>query len=93
VIQALVNHGSNVHATDDNGRTPLYCIVKMGMTESAIELLKGGAKLDAVDRSRETVLHRAAAAGNLDLAKPLLTKNADIATRMIVGGRRYTWLA
>jgi len=56
-VRALVARGDDVHATDDNRRTPLHYAAHVAHAEIARILLENGARVDAKDGKGQTPLH------------------------------------
>ena len=65
----------------DTGETPFMAAIKEGKYSIAAELLKQGAKQEAVDKKGRTALLRAAASNDLSAVKWLLEKNVNVNRR------------
>jgi ankyrin repeat protein len=53
----LLEHGANVGAVDNEGRTPLHAAAEGGKVKVVRVLLEHGANVDAVDNEGRTSLH------------------------------------
>lgn len=58
-IRMLINHGANVDARDDKGRTPFMLAVKKGVMENAKLLLRLGADINAVNKEGDSAVRYA----------------------------------
>ena len=67
------------NAADSLGLTPLHYAARHGHKHVAHELVKHGARIDAVDRDNETALLKAAFHGHDSTVKLLLDNHADMA--------------
>ena len=80
----LIKHGALVNRKDNNGRTPLSCVIEANPDELSeysdiIQLLlDNGADVVAADRQGVTLMHKAAAAGNKDIILLLLKHGASV---------------
>jgi len=80
----VIKHGALVNCKDNNGRTPLSCIIEAKPDEwskySDITqlLLDNGADVVVADRQGVTLMHKAAAAGNKEIILLLLTHGAAV---------------
>lgn len=61
IVKALLKHGANVNARNDNGRTALFTAIYQNNTEIALCLIENGANLEYDDIKKEnfTLLHYA----------------------------------
>ena len=81
-VQSLLRHGADVNAPGAWGRTPLLFASVHGRLEAVLCLLEYGADVNAKDKDDDwTSLHLAAAMGHFGIARTLLKKNADTASR------------
>ncbi|XP_062327619.1 putative palmitoyltransferase ZDHHC13 [Osmerus eperlanus] len=77
----LMAKGQEVDLPDNNGQTPLMLAAqKIIGTEPSSFLVKCNASVSAVDQSRNTALHCAVLAGNVDAAHVLLEAGASVDT-------------
>jgi ankyrin repeat protein len=77
----VASRPEDVHALDENGRTPLHAALYGGHTEVAQLLLSCGASRDAWDDDDWTPMHIASQRGNLDIVRLLLQEKADLNTQ------------
>jgi cytohesin len=93
VALALLDHGANVHAQNDNGQTPLHR-VSLGSEYSLAErdyphfsqlMLEHGADVNARDKDQATPLHSASFMSMLEVARVLLDHGANIHARNVHG--------
>ncbi|KAJ5950776.1 uncharacterized protein N7479_009189 [Penicillium vulpinum] len=83
-VQVLCQHGANVHALDEHGRTPLHLCadfpVQHGEIASEITslLVSYGASPEARDEDGETSMQRAARVGNYMMISTLAGLGADV---------------
>lgn len=84
-IEALLRHGVDINARDEQGNTPL--IVAAGGSDSGIvaQLIRLGAKIDARDRQGNTALMVAARFCNYWTIIPLLESGAVLHARDVSG--------
>ncbi|KAF8846652.1 ankyrin [Acephala macrosclerotiorum] len=77
----LILAGSNVHATDKDGSTPLHLAAQAELVKTVALLLENGATASAKNRSGLTPLYYALSSPyyhkKLDLARPLVSVGAD----------------
>jgi ankyrin repeat protein len=61
IVKALIEHGANVNAENDNGRTALFTAIYQNNTDIALCLIENGATLEYKDIHKEnfTLLHYA----------------------------------
>ncbi|KAF3023573.1 hypothetical protein E8E14_011300 [Neopestalotiopsis sp. 37M] len=85
IVMALVLAGADLHAVDDEGRTPLVRVAKGEMGDGLVALmLESGAEVNAADKEGNTALHYAAMqnnlleTGNVETIKILLANGADL---------------
>ncbi len=76
-IRWLVEHGADIEARDEYGKTPLHSHAQSwcGHAELLIEL---GADIEALDRDRETPLFRAATSFHPNTVRMLLDRGAQV---------------
>jgi uncharacterized protein len=79
ICRDLIEHGADINAKNDNGRTALFTAIYQNNTELAIMLIDNGAEceIDNSIMSNFTLLHYAVFQGNYVLAKALLQKNCN----------------
>ncbi len=78
-VETLLEAGADVNVRQETYQgTPLQYAANEGHAEVAKILLKGKAKIDAVDTFGRTPLMWAAMAGKKDVAEVLLSKDADV---------------
>jgi ankyrin repeat protein len=91
ITKALLDHGANVHAQNDNGQTPLHQVSlhseyqEYGHNHFAKLMLEHGADVNAWDKDQETPLHSASFMSNLEVARVLLDHGANIHARNVHG--------
>lgn len=91
IIDKLIAYGAEIDAKDNKGQTPLHKMAMCCSKEAtfadgkvvhvkgiADRLLEYGADIDAKDNSGKTPLHTAVEKGNIELAKHLVSKGADL---------------
>lgn len=87
VVEILLRHGARINvAAAEKGLTPLhmasehgreYTGTQLGRMETVETLINNGAKVDALDKSGLTPLHRAVGSGSVETATVLLDNGAD----------------
>ncbi|CAH0549306.1 unnamed protein product [Brassicogethes aeneus] len=86
IVNVLVSNGADIDAQDINGKSPLIYAVRKNHTETAKFLINKGADVNLRgSKDNATALHDAAATGNVEIAKVLLSKDADIDAQDING--------
>jgi ankyrin repeat protein len=81
MLRVLLEAGAEVNRSDDKGATPLMTVAASELpdaSEMAEMLIDNGAKVDSKDQRKETALHYAARAGNLEVARKLIEKGATV---------------
>ena len=78
VLQAIINHGIDVNATDKQAVTALMIACSMGNTYAIDILLKSGADVKATSKKKLTALLLASHMGNTDAIDMLLHSGADV---------------
>jgi ankyrin repeat protein len=80
VIPELLAKGADPNSVDKTGTTPLLYACQSGDREAVAELVKGGAKVDAVlGAAKTTSLHLAVGSDSLDLVSFLLARKDGLA--------------
>ncbi|MDE1152477.1 MAG: ankyrin repeat domain-containing protein [Micavibrio sp.] len=77
-ITDLANFGANLHARDNDGRTPLHYACVQGKIDGLRQLLSLGLDVNATDEKGYTPLHVAAARGEPAVIAELLGAGANI---------------
>lgn len=77
VVEFLLEHGAEVHASDKGGLVPLHNACSYGHYEVTELLVKHGANVNVADLWKFTPLHEAAAKGKYEIVKLLLKHSAD----------------
>ncbi|XP_002931656.2 ankyrin-3 [Xenopus tropicalis] len=78
IINALIDKGTNINATNDIQYTPLLLAAELGKTESAQALIEKGAQLDVRTPNMSTALHLAVQGGDASITKLLIRKGINI---------------
>ncbi|MDR2884435.1 MAG: ankyrin repeat domain-containing protein, partial [Deferribacteraceae bacterium] len=79
VAEMLVKSGNiDVTYVDDEGRTPLHYIAKLGMTSLAKFVLENGVDINYADKFHQTALHFAAGNKQKEMLKFLLSNGANM---------------
>ena len=75
----LIEHGADVKAAAQTGRTPLMVASRQQGNSSTVALLiSKGADVKAADRNGVTALHQATIAGDLESMRHLIERGADV---------------
>eukprot|EP01102_Stenamoeba_stenopodia_P010648 TRINITY_DN3233_c0_g1_i1.p1 TRINITY_DN3233_c0_g1~~TRINITY_DN3233_c0_g1_i1.p1 ORF type:complete len:267 (+),score=77.77 TRINITY_DN3233_c0_g1_i1:123-923(+) len=79
VVKVLIDRGADVHKTsnDFHGRLPLHLAAKFGKTTVVKTLLSRGSKIDALTATNETIVHKAAVAGDDELMELVLAQGGN----------------
>jgi ankyrin repeat protein len=77
VASYLVEHGANIEAVDESGRTPLILAAERNYELSEM-LLNAGSRIDATDNNRRTPLMSASRSGSLSVTDMLIKRGAPI---------------
>ena len=77
-IQAALDRGANIEATDNDGQTALMQAARWGHADAVKLLLEKGANVKSTDKNGTTALLCAAPNGSADMVKLLLEKGSDI---------------
>ena len=65
--------------------TPLHKAVKLGNTQTVLDLIANGAKIDSRNKHNKTPLHIAARGNHLTIVDILLQNGADIDAQSLFG--------
>lgn len=77
-VELLINHGANVNATTENGKTALIVAAENSNKEMLELLIKHGANINAADESGYTALMVAAKHNEKEITKFLVERGADV---------------
>ena len=86
IARLLLAKGADVNAKDGIGQTPLIC-AEMSQTDLVELLVRSGADVKAASMAGITAMMQAAGAGNVAVAKLLLSKGADVNAANTMGGK------
>ncbi len=78
-VDALLQYKAPKEQWNKWGQTPLDCYAQLGYDESASVLLRRGAKVDSLNKDKETPLHRAIAYNKPKVVKLLIEWEASLA--------------
>ncbi|MEE6495014.1 hypothetical protein FKM82_001929 [Ascaphus truei] len=78
IINALIDKGTDVNATNDIYYTPLLLAAELGKAESARALVEKGAHLNVRTPNLNTALHLAVQGGDVSITKLLIQKGMNI---------------
>ncbi|XP_053549194.1 CARD- and ANK-domain containing inflammasome adapter protein-like [Bombina bombina] len=78
IINALIDKGTDINATNDIQYTPLLLAAELGHSESVYALINKGARLDVRTANLNTALHLAVQAGDVSVTKLLIQKGINI---------------
>jgi len=90
----LLEHGANINARDEHGRTPLYGTLEGDPGHLALVplLLANGADTNSEDEGRMTLLRMALEEGHLRVVRGLLDLGANVHVRNNRGLTVATWM-
>ena len=77
VVRALLKHGADVTAQNEDGMTPLHWASRKGRAEAIDVLLQHGADATARDINKSTPLHHASIGGYVESVRVFLEHNVD----------------
>ncbi len=77
-MQAMIDDGAYVNATDKYGQTPLHAAAGLGKAKVIPVLLKAGADVNAKEKTGFTPLHAAANNGQAKIISILVQAGADV---------------
>lgn len=77
VVEYLLEHSADVHASDKGGLIALHNSSSYGHLEVTQMLIKAGANVNALDLWKFSPLHEASAKGKYEIVKLLLKNGAD----------------
>ncbi|XP_059176234.1 serine/threonine-protein phosphatase 6 regulatory ankyrin repeat subunit B-like [Physella acuta] len=78
VVNVLLKGGANVHAVDEDDRTPLHIASIFGDLDIVKSLIKAGSNINAVDKFGNTPLFFSLLYNHRELAKYLIKSGADV---------------
>lgn len=84
IVKTLLAHHADPNARDENGDTPLFRLNDDAETIGGM-LVSAGAKIDATNNEGRTALHVDSMGGGLDAIKFLLSHNADVSLKDLMG--------
>ena len=87
-VNALVSAGSDIHAQDAAGFTPLNMAAQQGKVETINALLAAGSNIQTPATTGVTPLHSAAAFGTPEAINALIDAGANIHAMENRGSRR-----
>ncbi|MHC9062457.1 ankyrin repeat domain-containing protein [Nitrospira sp. CMX1] len=78
IIPILLSAGADLHATDQDGDSPLNWAAESGQLKSAELLIKAGTRIDTKNKNQMTALHWAIQNGHPSIARVLVLAGADV---------------
>ncbi|MBN3896996.1 MAG: ankyrin repeat domain-containing protein [Nostoc sp.] len=78
ICELLIDHGADVNALGEHGKTPLHLATQLGHQNITELLLDCGANVNALDESKSSPLFEAARHHDLSVAESLLDHGAEV---------------
>ena len=78
LAKVLIEHGANVNAVDESGRSPLILAIESSFEPSVMALVEAGADPNVQDSSGRTALHLASRRGRREIIELLLRLGPDL---------------
>ncbi|KAI9798056.1 MAG: hypothetical protein M1825_005655 [Sarcosagium campestre] len=78
IIRALLSHGANIEARDEDGMTPLLVASQMGQYTALAHLVRHGANVNSQSNAKITALHIAVSKNLVEITKQLLDAKVDV---------------